>query len=157
MRLALFLAGWLVLYSGLMWVVALAQQPGPRGEPGVVILDGFRPPPGLCLPCRYRRCRDGDTVEISLPESKRRWAIRLKDCWAPEMNEPGGPAAKRRAEELLEEAEQLHVFIPAPGNWENLLANLTFDRIPGYIWLSDLETLNGRLIREGHATAERVD
>jgi len=111
---------------------------------------------GLCLPCNYRRCRDGDTVEISLPGSDRRWAIRLIDCWAPETHEAGGPEAKAYIEQLLDRANgRLSVWIPAPRHVENLLRNLTFDRIPGRLFIGTDFDVSEAMVRAGHATADR--
>lgn len=110
------------------------------------------PPFGFCSPVHYHRCRDGDTVEVCLPQSDRVWAIRLIDCWCREMHEPGGIEAKQYAEKVLEQVDHLSVFIPAPRDVHNLLANLTFDRIPGYLFVSCDRTLNEMMVAAGHAT-----
>ena len=115
----------------------------------------LRPPSGLSLPCRYRECRDGDTVVISLPGSDRQWAIRLIDCWAPEMSEPGGAESKAFAEHVLDNTENLHVWIPAPKHVTNLLKNLTFDRIPGHLFISSETTLSEMMVRAGKARATK--
>ena len=109
-----------------------------------------------CLPCIWRHCRDGDTVVISVQNPKknqlssRHWAIRLIDVWCPEKHTPEGKKAKHACEMLLEEAGDLSVWIPPPKKIENILANLTFDRIPGYIWLGQDQTLNEVMIRRGY-------
>ncbi len=116
------------------------------------------PPTGLCLPVSYNRCRDADTIVVSLAGSGRKWAIRLINCWAPEITGPekvSGLAAKEFAGELLEASDQIHVWIPAPKNIHNLLANLTFDRIPGHLFLRSDTTLSEELCKAGHATAEK--
>lgn len=112
-----------------------------------------RPPFGLCLPCTFVRCRDGDTVEVSLPGSDHVWAIRLIRCWCKEMHEPGGREAKQFAEKILMQAgNTLSVFIPAPRDVHNLLRNLTFDRVPGYLYVNAEQTLNEMMVLGGHAT-----
>ncbi len=106
----------------------------------------LRPPHGICLPCRFVRVRDGDTVEVSV-YSGLVWAIRLLDCCCPELHEPGGPEAKAFAEQVLEEADaELSVWIPAPRETTNLLKNLTFDRVPGDIYVGTERTLTSMLL-----------
>ena len=60
-----------------------------------------RPPAGLCLPCRFRRARDGDTIGVSLAGSERIWWIRLIDCWAPELSEAGRRAGQAAGRAVL--------------------------------------------------------
>lgn len=118
-----------------------------------------RPPHGLSLPCSFVRARDGDTIEVCFPGSDRIWAIRLIDAWCPEVRGPErerGLAAKEFAEKCLDNAAaSLSVHIPAPTDPVHLLGALTFDRIPGYIYLTDTDTLNGVLVKHGHATREK--
>jgi len=114
----------------------------------------IRPEFGLCLPCRVRRCRDADTIEISLPGSDRVWAIRLAGIDAPERNTEAGKRAKAWVEGVLEEAaDQLAVWIPAPKKATHLLAELTFDRIVGDIWVGTERRLSQMLLAAGLAVA----
>ena len=113
------------------------------------------PPTGLCLHVRYVRCRDGDTIEVSTRHSERIWAIRLIDCWCPELREEGGPEARGYAEEVLEAADEVYCFIPEPGNAVSLLKNLTFDRIPGYLFIGTGRSLNEMLVDANHATTNK--
>lgn len=118
-----------------------------------------RPPAGLCLPVVLVRVRDGDTVEVRLQNSTYVWAIRLIDCWAEELNTPEGKAAKRFAEEVCREADAtgtLYLWVPAPRDVRNLLKNLTFDRIPGHLFVSSDRTLNEMLVLAGHATLNKA-
>lgn len=111
------------------------------------------PASGLTLPATYLRCIDGDTIEVAFGQSTRPWRIRLKDCWAPEKNTAEGKAAKKFAEETLENIDHLHVFIPLPEESKNLLADLlTFDRIVGYVFLTSNSTLNEVMILHKMAT-----
>lgn len=124
------------------------------------ILEGaiMRPPAGLCLPVRYIRCRDGDTVEVSLPRSMYIHSIRLLDCWCPELKEPGGSEAKEFSESVLQDCDNLHVFIPIDSPGVNILKSLaSFDRILGILWVSQTQTLNDLLIDAGHATRTKRD
>jgi len=111
-----------------------------------------RPAYGLCLPVQYVRCRDGDTVVVSLYDSEREWAIRLINTWCVEMHEPDGKEAKAYAEKILSGCNNLALYIPAPHYLKNLLQNLTFDRIPGWLFISETRTLNEIMVAQGYAT-----
>jgi endonuclease YncB( thermonuclease family) len=115
------------------------------------------PPYGLCLPCKLHHVRDGDTIVVTLPGGTREWAIRLIGCWAAELSDPLGQRAKAHAEMLLTNGDPLAVWIPAPENVANLLANLTFDRIPGHIFLGTENTLAERLIQAGLAWPTKIE
>ncbi|MFH1184689.1 MAG: hypothetical protein V1755_06575 [Chloroflexota bacterium] len=115
-----------------------------------------RPPYGICLPCRLRRVRDGDTVEVSVLGSDRLYALRLIDCWAPESNCPAGKQSTAKAEELIGKAKALAIFIPAPHDPLRLLRSITFDRIPAYLFLSGSVTLNEAMVKAGHAAATKA-
>jgi len=116
----------------------------------------MRPPVGICVPVRYERCRDGDTVEVTLPKSDYIYAVRLADCWCPELREDCGIEAKEFAESVLEDAERVHLFVPLDGVNTNVLAALTtFDRIVGVLWVSPTKSLNEMLVEAGYATREK--
>lgn len=112
----------------------------------------MRPPAGICVPVRYLRCRDGDTVEVSLPHSALIHAVRLVDCWCPELRQPGGPEAKEFAESVLEDCEELFLFVPLPPNMVNIARLFSFDRVVGQLWINQTQTLNEMLVAAGHAT-----
>jgi endonuclease YncB( thermonuclease family) len=95
---------------------------------------------------------DGDTVIVGAPGSKYEWRIRLIDTWRPEPREPGGKEAKQYAKKVLGNCQHPAVFIPTPEDCHNLLSQITFDRIPGYIFVSETRTLNEMLVDGGHAT-----
>lgn len=116
----------------------------------------MRPPSGLCLPVRYHRCRDGDTVEVSLPQSSYIHPVRLIDCWCPEKNEEGYLEAKEFAENILENCEDLYLFIPLDSPGLNLQkALLSFDRVLGELWVSPTQTLNQMLVEAGYAQVRK--
>lgn len=115
-----------------------------------------RPMAGLCLPVELVRLRDADTIEVSLPHSSYRWAIRLIDCWAPENHQPGGPEATAYAERLLRASDQLYIYIPPPQHPQQLLKDISFDRLPGYIYIDDRTTLNDALVSAGFATSSKT-
>lgn len=119
-----------------------------------------RPAYGLTVPVRIVRVRDGDTVEVSLRGSDRIYALRLIDCWAPESRGPErtrGLASKANAERLIAAArpDLIAVYIPAPKDSTNLLAALTFDRIPAWLYLDAKRTLNAEQVKGGFATKEK--
>jgi len=117
-----------------------------------------RPQYGISLPCTFHHARDADTIVVQLRNSGLLWAIRLIDCWAPEIRgeeKPEGIDASIAAIALLKTAKELSVFIPVENIGENVLKFLTFDRIPGYLYLDDETTLNEKLIELGHATKSK--
>ena len=120
-----------------------------------------RPAYGLSLRVEYDHCRDGDTVVVRLPHSERIWVLRLIDVWCaetkrgPSAERVKGKAAKRFAESVLEQTDELSVYIPEPHDAVNLLANLTFDRIPSWLFVASDRTLNDMLVEAGHATKEK--
>lgn len=117
-----------------------------------------RPPYGVCLPAKLLGVVDGDTVDLSVLSGRLLPRIRLCACWAPEMKTAAGKAAKKAAEKFLDEADpkQLAVWIPAPIHLDNLLKNLTFDRIPGWVFIGETETLNHAMVAAGHATERKA-
>lgn len=113
-----------------------------------------RPPYGACFPVKFRRARDGDTIAVSLANSDRQWFIRLRGVDTPERGEPGYAEAKALTERLCREAElvdELAVFIERPDDLVNLLANVTFDRLPAYVFLAKSTELGDVLVRRGLA------
>lgn len=124
-----------------------------------------RPPFGICLPCRYRRCRDGDTVEITVTGAYL-WAIRLEDCWAPEKHTDAGKAAAAFARHVLENTTDLTVWVKLSPEIEakvrsgqplNLLKEVaTFDRLVGHLYIDGDTTLSEMMVRAGHATVTKT-
>jgi endonuclease YncB( thermonuclease family) len=114
----------------------------------------IRPPAGFCLRVDLVRVVDGDTVIVRLPSSKYEWRIRLIDCWADELKTLKGRAAKAQCETLMKD-KVLHVWIPELTHVVELLKNLTFDRIPGYIFIDEDTTLNEEMVRTGYANLHR--
>lgn len=105
---------------------------------------------------------DGDTVELTAVLGPV-WRVRLLDCWAhetrrgPEWVRERGRAAAAYALDLLDDARQCWVWIPAPaagvldGEAVNLLSLATFDRILGHVFVSNDATLSELMVRAGHA------
>jgi len=110
-----------------------------------------RPPLGLTLAARFISARDGDTQVYSLLDGRFRPAIRLIGVDCPEAHTDAGRAATRFVVNLLENTLDITVHIPTPRNVANLLANLSFDRLPGYVFLGPHRTLQDALLNTGHA------
>ena len=111
-----------------------------------------RPPHGSCLPVTYNRCRDGDTIEVSVTGALV-WAIRISGIDCPEKRDHGGFEASDFTNRICDDADRLSLFIPCPER-VNILKELSFDRVVGDIfvessehngWVSDL------LVDAGHA------
>lgn len=115
------------------------------------------PPFGLHLPVDASRTKviDGDTVVVSLTDSPREWKLRLIDTWCAELPTEEGKRAKKGAEEFVAAATEQSVFIPAPKHVKNLLSNLTFDRIPAYLFIAPDLTLNAAMVIAGYATEKK--
>ncbi len=109
-----------------------------------------RPPAMLCVPVTYHRCRDGDTVEVSLQKSGHVWPIRLSDCSCEELSTTEGQEAKRMAEAIMAAAQDIYVEIPLDDIGVNILQSLTsFDRLVGKVWVQEECTLGDVLVEAG--------
>lgn len=127
------------------------------------------PPFGLSLPVELVEIRDGDTIVVRLRGMALVWAVRLVDCWCPELHR-GASASRQLGERASEYARQvlqdgpnagdLRWFIPLPEIEQgtrnvNLLSWLTFDRIPGYLFVGPDQTLNRLLVLAGLASSTK--
>lgn len=116
------------------------------------------PPFGICVPVIYRRARDGDTIEVSLPQSRWIWAVRLLDCW---VDDHGTDEFRRDstayAESVCQGADRLVLFVPfnVTKVLRNILSMFTFDRILGYLYVTNDRTLNEMMVTRGFATFEK--
>ncbi len=112
----------------------------------------------MTIPVILHRVRDGDTIEVRIDGSALIWPIRLIDCWAPETNRKeqreAGLAAKEYVESVLTETTELWLHVPLPHSM-NVLRSLTFDRVPGYIWVGS-RLLNQMVVLAGHATSTKA-
>lgn len=111
-----------------------------------------RPIPGLCVPCAVTKVRDGDTVEVTVFGGAYTWAIRLIDCWVNDKDKAVNAAARDYLKRWISgNTEPVYLHIPLPRNTDNLLKNLTFDRIPGYVFIGE-RTINETMVLKGFAT-----
>lgn len=110
-----------------------------------------KPPLGLSLPCTIVKVHDGDTAThatITLDIQ-----IRYLNCWAPELNEPGGIEAANSAKQA--EGKQGRLFIPLD-KANNVSDLLTFGRVLGEFFPDDSEISESeRLVQEGLASRNK--
>lgn len=123
------------------------------------------PPPGICLPARWVRTIDGDTIVVDL--AGRTVHVRLLDCWAAELELTAGRDAKHALDELLEETadQPLHVWFPPPRDTSGdgilsvteLLRSMTsFGRFLGRVWAGSID-ISDWMVAHGHAFPSRAD
>jgi micrococcal nuclease len=87
---------------------------------------------------------DGDTVTIRMEDSEYR--TRLIGIDAPEMGqEPWGKKAKKHLIELMKQAHWI-VFVET-----DVVKYDKYDRLLAYLWTSDNEMLNERMLKDGYA------
>ena len=119
------------------------------------------PPFGLCLPVEFHAARDVDTIEVRVSGSSFVWAIRLVDTWGPELHR--GDAASQRVaaegkawvEKYLASIFGLRLWVQLP-HTENLLKCLSFDRVPGFLFVGGgEETVNRMIVRRGYASSTK--
>jgi len=104
-----------------------------------------QPPYGYCIPVKYIRYRDGDTVIVQL-RTGQDTAIRLDGIDTPERGEEGYQKANDLVNELLETADEIALWIPLPGAGKDgkldvidILHASSFDRIPGRLFADGLD------------------
>jgi len=115
------------------------------------------PPAGLTIPVTYERARDGDTIEVRIRGSAFVWAVRLLDCWVPELRTEVGQQARDFVVDVLHRLDpiDLRLFIPAPETSNVLRDVFSFDRVLGYLYVSSSTTLNQMLVQRGLASSRK--
>ncbi len=103
------------------------------------------------------RVIDGDTVIVSRQldngkASPYHWRIRLLDCWAPERRTHEGKAAKEFAQDAVEAATVLAMWIPRPPDAQEFLSGVNLGRVLGHLFIGSNQTLSELMVRHGHAT-----
>ena len=140
------------------WILAEPQGVPTLAPPKVSLLKyqpAMCPPVGICLPVNYVRCRDADTPVVSFPGSDREWAVRLLECWVDDT--PGDRSTKAvvYADSVCRQSKGLRLFVPfeqAGKPIKHPTDLFTFDRILGYLYVSDGRTLNELVVESGFAT-----
>jgi len=107
------------------------------------------------------RVVDGDTVVLDIELGWGLWLldqpVRLRNCWAPEMKEDKGPAAKASLEAILDNDHEADGFQPGAavtlrsGTAKSLGEREKYGRILGDVLLDGV-SVGGEQIRRGHAT-----
>ena len=115
------------------------------------------PPQGLSLPATVLRNYDGDTVtvEVKLVVNVRLTGSgKYRQCWAPELIEPGGKESKINLEKA---SKGKHGTLLVPiGDASNLSQMFTLGRVLGDFWVDDTnESLSEHQIRTGHASSKK--
>lgn len=118
-----------------------------------------KPTLGLCLPVSVLKVRDGDTVLVRFPQSEREWAVRLLDCWCPELSSADQRQQAAAAKEFLWEVlttgdGDLLLHIPPPESGNLLKDLVTFDRLLGYLWRGDI-CVNQLMVAKGYASTRK--
>ena len=110
------------------------------------------PPLGLILPCTVLKAHDGDTLtsEIRIVAN-----VRLIGCWAPELNQPGGPESQNHlVNAAVNRNGRLH--IPIGENADNIAKLLTLGRVLGDVWIDgSQESVATMQVRTGHASSRK--
>lgn len=130
----------LTLAAVAAWGIASARTP-PSGPP----------PLALCVPCEVVSVYDGDTAsEVILSISAK---VRYDNCWAPELNQPGGQESAANAK--IAEGKKGRLLIPLD-KANNLSDLFTFGRVVGEIWLDgQKESESQQQVMLGFATATK--
>lgn len=116
------------------------------------------PPVGFCIPVNYVRCRDADTPVVSFPGSDREWAVRLLECWVDDAPGDRSTKALKYADSVCRESKGLRLFVPFEQEGKpirHVMDLFTFDRILGYLYVSDTRTLNEAVVERGYATTTK--
>ncbi len=107
------------------------------------------PAPRITLPCRIVSCHDGDTVTV---EAVVAMNVRLLDCWAPELKDPGGTASRDALREVAVPGARGVVSVPLG---DNLSKSLTLGRVLGKVSLEKVGDLSERQVKMGHARTQK--
>jgi len=113
-----------------------------------------RPKHGLSIPVKIVDVYDGDTLTV---EIKFKLKVRLLDCWAPEVRtrnleeKKKGLVARDFVRGLALNKEGT-LWVPSR-NVKTLGNLFSFDRVLGYIWISDeKKSLSETIVDAEHAT-----
>lgn len=102
----------------------------------------------LVLPARIVEVYDGDTVTV---EFKLRARVRLLDCWAPELNQPGGNESRA----ALKQYEQQTALVVIPLDRASRLDDIfSFGRLLGDV-VVDGKSLAEQQVATGNAKRQK--
>jgi hypothetical protein len=117
---------------------------------------GAAPQHGAALPFSISSNHDGDTLTgtITFRVNVRLCGDGKRQCWAKELNEPGGPESQKNLEKASN-GKSGTLWIPAD-NATNLGNLFTFGRIVGDVWVDGMdESLSEYQVRTGHASTRK--
>lgn len=100
--------------------------------------------------CALIDVHDGDTITVHVDkggvnETSEIWHIRLKDIYAPELSQPGGPESRDNLRTLLQNANDGSLWPYMLQTFRTPLSDLdlmTFNRYVGTIWGADNVQIN---------------
>ena len=114
-----------------------------------------QPPRGLALPAYVVSVHDGDTLTVDVTV---RVNVRLcgdgtdEECWAPELREPGGIAAREHLKRLA--LGQRGTLVIPIGDAQNLSQLFSLGRVLGDVWIEG-HSLSQRQIESHHASSRK--
>ncbi len=106
---------------------------------------------GLSVNAEVVNVHDGDTLTVEL---RFRVPIRIRDLWAPEINEPGGIASREALKTLLPLGERCVVFVPSK-NPLLLMDCVSLGRMVGDVFTRDGVKVADLMIGAGYGTPKK--
>lgn len=106
-----------------------------------------QPQPQIVLPCEIVSVHDGDTLTATVTLKMN---VRLLDCWAPELRESRGPAAKAKLVELA--SGKTGVLTIPLGH--DIGSSFTFGRVLGRLSI-DGRDVSDQMVASGLATKKK--
>lgn len=107
------------------------------------------PPPLVQLPCRIVDTHDGDTLTVEIVTVVN---VRLRDCWAPELSQPGGVGSREHLRQLAKAGSRGVITVPLS---DNLSKSWTFGRLLGNVAVEGVGDLSEAQVKAGHATVRK--
>ncbi len=107
------------------------------------------PSPMLQLPCRIMDTHDGDTLTVEIVTVVN---VRLRDCWAPELSQVGGPESRDHLKELAKVGSRGVITVPLS---DNLSKSWTFGRLLGNVAVEGVGDLSESQVKAGHAKVKK--
>ena len=108
--------------------------------------------PCWITPVSVERVIDGDTVDVTVTRTLR---IRLKDCWAPEIDTPEGEGSFDCLYDLLidDEGEPRRLMLKVDTD-DDIKGMLSFGRVVGELYVGG-KNVSELMVKAGHATEKK--
>jgi endonuclease YncB( thermonuclease family) len=128
-----WLPAWLFLAVAIAWATERVSQQPPQAA--------------ITVPCTMVEVHDGDTLTVDVRIPVR---VRLLDCWARELREPGGETARDHLRQLAAgKRGVLHVPLAGADRTDDVLS---FGRLLAHVWVAgDDRSLSARMVADGFA------